>query len=145
MIYDTTPVEVLLKPMKGNSRKYRKYIIQLGKLDKRSPRVREKIVPFAVELYKEGDKIYRDIALFTYQAFLGQVCKVLEQLVGKDMEAIKKVCKYTPEAMADLLLKYEWICLEEKAALPAQCPVDGTGSDGNALYRKESSTRRNPC
>ena len=59
MIYDTTPVEVLLKPMKGNSRKYRKYIIQLGKLDKRSPRVREKIVPFAVELYKEGDKIDR--------------------------------------------------------------------------------------
>lgn len=114
MIYDTTPVEVLLKPMKGNSRKYRKYIIQLGKLDKRSPRVREKIVPFAVELYKEGDKIYRDIALFTYQAFLGQVCKVLEQLVGKDMEAIKKVCKYTPEAMADLLLKYEWICLKKK-------------------------------
>lgn len=114
MIYDTTPVEVLLKPMKGNSRKYRKYIIQLGKLDKRSPRVREKIVPFAVELYKEGDKIYRDIALFTYQAFLGQVCKVLEQLVGKDMEAIKKVCKYTPEAMADLLLKYERICLKKK-------------------------------
>ena len=47
LIYETTPVEVLLKPMKGNSRKYRKYIIQLGKLDKRSPRVREKIVPFA--------------------------------------------------------------------------------------------------
>ncbi|WP_337566226.1 hypothetical protein [Acidaminococcus fermentans] len=54
LIYDTTPVEVLLKPMKGNSRKYRKYIIQLGKLDKRSPRVREKIVPFSVELYLPG-------------------------------------------------------------------------------------------
>ena len=37
MLFETTPVEELLKPMKGNSRKYRKYIIQLGKLDKRSP------------------------------------------------------------------------------------------------------------
>ena len=104
LIYDTTPVEVLLKPMKGNSRKYRKYIIQLGKLDKRSPRVREKIVPFAVELYKEGDRIYRDIAAYTFQIFLGQVCRNVQQIVGKDPEDIKKISKYSPEAMADLLL-----------------------------------------
>ena len=110
LIYETTPVEVLLKPMKGNSRKYRKYIIQLGKLDKRSPRVREKIVPFAVELYKEGDRIYRDIAAYTFQAFLGQVCRNLQQIVGKDPENIRKICKYSPDAMAELLLKYGRIC-----------------------------------
>lgn len=90
MLFETTPVEELLKPMKGNSRKYRKYIIQLGKLDKRSPRVREKIVPFAVELYKEGDRIYRDIAAYTFQIFLGQVCRNVQQIVGKDPEDIKK-------------------------------------------------------
>lgn len=114
LIYETTPVEVLLKPMKGNSRKYRKYIIQLGKLDKRSPRVREKIVPFAVELYKEGDRIYRDIAAYTFQAFLGQVCRNLQQIVGKDPENIRKVCKYSPDAMAELLLKYGRICQNKK-------------------------------
>ncbi|MGP2528377.1 hypothetical protein ACTUHY_10530 [Acidaminococcus sp. LBK-2] len=114
MLFETTPVEELLKPMKGNSRKYRKYIIQLGKLDKRSPRVREKIVPFAVELYKEGDRIYRDIAACTFQIFLGQVCRNVQQIVGKDPEDIKKISKYSPEAMADLLLKYERICQNKK-------------------------------
>ena len=114
MLFETTPVEELLKPMKGNSRKYRKYIIQLGKLDKRSPRVREKIVPFAVELYQEGDRIYQDIAAFTFQTFLGQVCRNLQQIVGKDPENIKKISKYSPEAMADLLLKYGRICQKKK-------------------------------
>ena len=114
MLFETTPVEELLKPMKGNSRKYRKYIIQLGKLDKRSPRVREKIVPFAVELYKEGDRIYRDIAACTFQIFLGQVCRNVQQIVGKDPEDIKKISKYSPEAMADLLLKYGRICQNKK-------------------------------
>lgn len=54
LIYETTPVEVLLKPMKGNSRKYRKYIIQLGKLDKRSPRVREKSSPLRWNCTRKG-------------------------------------------------------------------------------------------
>ena len=90
MIYDTTPVEVLLKPMKGNSRKYRKYIIQLGKLDKRSPRVREKIVPFAVELYKEGDKIYRDIALFTYQPSWARSARCWSSLWGRTWKPSKR-------------------------------------------------------
>ena len=62
LLYQGAPMELLLKPMKSNSRPYRKYIAQLGKLDRRSPNVKKKMIPFAVELYRNGNKSYHSLA-----------------------------------------------------------------------------------
>ncbi len=105
LLYQSAPMELLLKPMKSNSRPYRKYIAQLGKLDRRSPNVKKKMIPFAVELYRSGNKSYQALARASLGSLLFAVEKGLAHNLSQDPEDWKKIQGYNASTMADLLDK----------------------------------------
>ncbi|WP_432643553.1 hypothetical protein [Acidaminococcus sp.] len=117
LLFQKAPMEVLLKPMKSNSRPYRKYIAQLGRLDRHSPNVKRKMLPFAAELYRKGDKQYRLILVAALHELLYQVEKGLEQLLSDKPADWKKLQGYNPATMADFLLRFRQFCQEHHAAV----------------------------
>ena len=117
LLFQKAPMDVLLKPMKSNSRPYRKYIAQLGRLDRHSPNVKRKMLPFAAELYRKGDKQYRLILVAALHELLYQVEKGLEQLLSDKPADWKKLQGYNPATMADFLLRFRQFCQEHHAAV----------------------------
>ena len=105
LLYQGAPMELLLKPMKSNSRPYRKYIAQLGKLDRRSPNVKKKMIPFAVELYRNGNKSYQSLARASLGSLLFAVEKGLAHNLSPDPADWKKLQGYNASTMADFLEK----------------------------------------
>lgn len=105
LLYQNAPMDTLLKPMKSNSRPYRKYIAQLGKLDRRSPNVKRKMIPFAVELYRNGNKAYQSLAKASMGSVLFAVEKGLAHNLSPETEDWKKLQGYNPATMADFLDK----------------------------------------
>ncbi|MGM9518106.1 MAG: hypothetical protein ACI3X3_05495 [Acidaminococcus sp.] len=105
LLYQGAPMELLLKPMKSNSRPYRKYIAQLGKLDRRSPNVKKKMIPFAVELYRNGNKSYQSLAKASLGSLLFAVEKGLAHNLSPDPADWKKLQGYNASTMADFLEK----------------------------------------
>lgn len=105
LLYQNAPMDTLLKPMKSNSRPYRKYIAQLGKLDRRSPNVKRKMIPFAVELYRKGNKTYQSLAKASMGSVLFAVEKGLAHNLSPETEDWKKLQGYNPATMAEFLDK----------------------------------------
>ena len=109
-LFQKAPMDDLLKPMKSNSRPYRKYIAQLGKLDRRSPNVKKKMLPFAVELYRKGDKQYGLMMVAALHEVLYQVETTFAQIFSDKPADWKKLQGYNPDTMADFLLRFRQFC-----------------------------------
>lgn len=101
-----TDLSLLITPMKDRPKFYEKYTKRFERLDKKSQLVQKLLPKIAFDLYKKGDKTYKEVLTFALKRFHDHFIEAISSCM-KPTLTIEEIKKYQLDEIVNLYFKLE--------------------------------------